>query len=180
MMNTKVTTIAFIALASGIMLNGCGGDDNNGSVNVTEVSTNPGVVRSGNQSVVTVRFSYEANQLFDDNERVLLTVQLPSGVTYKAGSAEIDRPLDDDSVSPEGIITCPDGSSFVSFDFDRQDLALATNPGGNADGRLTFTGITSGGATNVLINASASADGVEFSCQNGMEPEATGALNISA
>lgn len=167
MMKTTQSMIiaTMFLLFSGI--NGCDGGDGDGSAVVNEIAVDSTVLPLGTGGVLTVLFSFSAHDVFNDNRDIGLVVHLPRSLMYRNGTAEIKRPIDDNSVSPV-VTVCAGGDSYLTFELGSNNLIDASNPDGDPDAelRLTFDAIRikSGGA----IDASALNDGVPFSCETGM------------
>lgn len=161
---------------------GCGGSDEDDDIGtnavVVEVSGNPSVINVTQASILSTKFSFSSSDLFDEGDDIQVVVALPPQLRFRAGTAEIQRPIDDNDVNPDQELVCPDGSSFLRFTFGRSDLFDADNPSGDADAELTLTVDSTVPAGTVSIAATASDDTVAFSCAGGMGAQAQAAIII--
>ena len=162
-MKRECITRTLIGIIGLLVLAGCNGSGSSGS-GVDSLAVEPGVLAPGQASVVTVKFSFSSDDVFDEDEDVRVVVQLPSQVRYRPGSSEITRVLDDHSVDPVHVGSCGDGSSFIEYNFNEFDLDDASNPSGDADAELTFTvdAVLTGSAT---IRGAADNNGVAYACE---------------
>ena len=168
-----LTTIITVCSA----LSACGGSsDSDTSASITTLSAGPSVLRVGEGSVLKVGLSFSAGDTFLDNDRVNIVVRLPAGLAFDEGSAEIDRPIDDENLAPTSINPCPDGSSFLSFSLNQQDLLLATNPTGNTDAEITMQINETSALGSVIVAAAAGVNGVAFSCSSQFSGDQTAAI----
>ncbi len=152
--------------ATALLLSGCSGsdDDNSGiSARVIDLLLDDDTIRVGEGSVLRSYFSFSSDRVFDDGANVVVVVRLPNGVTFRDGSAEIQRPLDDDSVGAQ-ITNCPTGEQFLLFDLDSNDLDAAENPSGDADAELSLTVDGVAETTAVDIQVIARENTVNFQC----------------
>lgn len=152
---------------------GCSSNnDDGGSAFVNELGIEQSSLVLGQESVLTVKFSFSADDVFENEEEVGISVRLPSQLAFKDGSAEIKRIIDDHGVSPAGIASCSDSSSFVSFSFSRSDLIDANNPGGNADAELRFTVTAKSRGTGSQVLALAKENGAAVNCTTDFDSQA--------
>lgn len=168
-------TVLAVVLAG---VSGCDGDSGGGgSASVTDIIVESGTIAPGAGSVVRVEFSFSSDDVFDDDDNVALAVQLPATVRFLVGSAEIQRAIEDNDVAPQ-VQSCADGSTVLVFDLDEDDLADASNPGGNADAilTLTVTGAVSGGPNSIF--AGADENTITADC-TGIDAEASDLIIVS-
>lgn len=157
------------------VLTGCGGDggdDNNvpgSSVVSIDTDTNP--IPVGQAGILSVNFSYSANDVFDDGVNVVVVVHLPSNLRYRADTSEVDLPFGDDRQVGAQVTECGANGQFLLFDLDKSDLEAADNPGGDADARLTLTVDAVQATPTATVQAIAHDETVPFDC-NGFVPDA--------
>ncbi len=177
---TAALKLLVSVLAAGMIFTGCGSDDddeNDAGSNVVRMSSDTNPVARGGAAIVSVDFSFSSDDVFDDDQNVAVVVFVPSELTYRGGTAEIDRPIGDDRGVEPQIFPCANGS-FLLFDLDEDDLIEADNPGGDADATVKFTldAITASGAA--VVQSAANNNGVPFTCDAGMVPQAVVSLVI--
>ena len=114
--------LSFILLGFSLLsLNACSDwFDDDTDAEVRSLTINNVVIRIGEKGEIDVDFRFSEDDVFNDNEDVVIAISLPMGVQYLVGSAEIDGFFSDEDVDPF-ISTCDDGSSILFFDFD-EDL----------------------------------------------------------
>jgi hypothetical protein len=159
---------------------GCGDDDDDeddGGASVVSVSVDNNPISVLEESKVSTNITFSSDDVFDDDRNVEVVVKLPNNVSFKPDTAEIDQPSGDDRGVGVNVRSCPDGSTFISVDLDEDDLVGAENPSGNADAQLNFL-IVGASAGTQRIDASASVDGVLFSCDT-FVPDATTAIVVN-
>ena len=179
MVRTIAKTIV-VAGVSAVMLAGCGSDndiESDGSSNVVRVLADPSTLALNQGSIIRAEFSFASDDVFDDNQDVVLVVNLPATVRYRAGTAEIKRPIDDRSVIPE-VISCGDGHSLLRFRFDESELTDAENPSGDADAVLSFTvdAVARGNVT--VVSAQARNNALGASCDSVGEPQSSALISV--
>lgn len=149
------------------LLCSCGSsdDDNGTGAEVTDLAVGSTSLQLGEQTVVAVKFTYSADDIFDNGENVVVVVKLPNGVSLVEGTSEVDSIFGDEEVTPSVNVCKQTGESFVIYDLDESDLDLASNPDGDADAKLNFTirGVrTTDG--EVLLEARAENNSVLYTC----------------
>lgn len=160
------STVVGMCVLIGTTLSACGGDDDNSGLvaQIIEMFFTDDTIRVGEGTVLHVLFSYSSDRVFDENEMVSVVVRLPAETTFRNGTAEIQRPADDESVGAQ-IFDCPaSGEQFLLFDLDENDLATAGNPDGDADAELTLTVDALLANPDARIQATARENGVPFAC----------------
>lgn len=161
---------------------GCGGDDDDDdfgtNANIVELTVDPSVVVPGQGSVVHAKFSFSSSDALDANDDVELVIALPPQLAYRPGTAEIQRPIDDNDINPSQELVCADGSSFLRFNLGRSELIDAENPSGDGDAELTLTVDVRAGAGATTIAATASDDAIGFSCAGGIPAQASAAVVV--
>ncbi|MBX7137903.1 MAG: hypothetical protein K1X83_07970 [Oligoflexia bacterium] len=137
----KHSLICALGLTLMLGLNGCGGDSNGGSADstVTRIDVETPILNVGQSTVVKTRFSFSANDVFDDGEIVAVVLRLPAGLAFRDSSAELDLVGGPDDPVGALLANCNTGESFLVFNLDANDLVFARNPNGNADAELKLT-----------------------------------------
>lgn len=109
-----------------VLVAGCGGSDSdnlNGSYGVSDISALAKNITIGEGDRVDVYFTskYEFDGYPDGTDLVL---KLPAALAYQLGSSEIFDGSDDarDSRTPDRIVNCDDGTSFIVYNFSDSDL----------------------------------------------------------
>ena len=169
-----------VALMGLVMAPGCGSDSNSSTVTARILSFlfEQDTIAVGESTVVRSQFSFDAGNVFSDDQPVYLLFRLPPQVAFRTGSAEVQRPVVDDKVNPQ-IDLCPNGDFFLSFRLDEDDLAAASNPSGDADAELAFTIDALEEATGVVIEAAARDANTPFICDRTFVPDVAAGLRIS-
>lgn len=150
-------------------------DDTNswgGTTRVTEIYADDSIVPIGNGSVFRFNFTFNEEDVFNDQGSVNLVVKVPPQLSYRTGSAEIDGATsrDDNSVEPY-VLSCSKDGTYLSFTFIRYDLDDAEAPGDDADAQLKLTLDGETYANNVVVEASADGGAVAFGCRTTFIPE---------
>ena len=168
---------AFLATASLIACGSNDDGDSNHSSRVISLNADTNPVTAANGSIVSVDFSFSSDEVFDDGQNVVVVVHIPQELTFREGTSEVDSNTGEDrDVGPQGF-NCGALGTYFLFDLDSDDLALANNPSGDADGRLNFTVDTVSASPSVQIQAIARNNTVGFSCESGFTPDAV--LNLT-
>lgn len=159
-------------------LTNCGGSHNDDPVDVKEISAEDSALTVAQKTVVKVDFSFSADRVFNHDNTAYIVLQLPANLTFQRNSAEIQRPFDDNRVSPQ-VTVCSDGTTYLAFNFDDRDLVDATNPSGDADARVNFTVNAVSSGNDVIISGEGSEDPINVVCGSSLEnDEAVGAVTI--
>lgn len=174
---------AIIACA-GLGVAGCGGDGNDddddfGEVAaVVDVGVDDGNIRVGDATISRVGFTFSPDEVFNDRRTVVIVVAVGPGLRYREGTAEIQGDGGDEQIGAR-VSRCGDGTSFLEFEVDDDDLDFADDPGGDADAELTFTldAVSLEGLVNV--EARASYDSIFYSCDTQFLADATTFVNIA-
>ena len=161
-------TISFFLLFGALFsFGGCGSegdDDNFESPEITDMDLEEEAIRPLEGTVLAVEFSFDRSNVFDDNDEVAVVVRLPNGIIYREGTAEIDEDSGgDNGVNPETTL-CSDGTAFVRFNFDENDLSGAEDPDGDGDARLTLTIDALRVLGSAVIEARADENSAPFGC----------------
>lgn len=140
-------------------------DDGNftDSASVVDLRADDTTIRVGEGTVVTLDFTYDTDDVFDDNDAVNLVVRIPSGLSYRDDTSEVDSVGGDQKVGAR-ITPCAGGETYLTYILDEFDLDGAENPPGDADARLTFTVDAITGGTTHTLSARAATFNSAFTC----------------
>ncbi|MCC6952540.1 MAG: hypothetical protein IT290_00330 [Deltaproteobacteria bacterium] len=161
----KRSAYAFLALTIATTGFGCSGgddDDDFGGGGVTRVRIDDRTLSVGEGTVVAVDFEFDRQDIFIDDDNVVVVVRLPGQLRYRDDTSEIDGVGSDDGVGAR-VTECA-GETYLEYDLDRFDLDDAANPDGSADARLTLTVDAVSPGASVEIEAVAEENGVPYSC----------------
>lgn len=181
----KALRCASLALFLALAMTGCGDDDDdedgggfNDPASVVNLTIDKGILARGEQAVVTVETTFDAENIFDDGSNLVIVVRLPNGVVYVGETSEIDTIVDDRGVGAQVTTCAGTGETFLLYDLDENDLDSAENPGGDADMRLTLT--VQGAATTgpVTIDAAAEENTQFFACGQPFSAERQAAVSV--
>lgn len=176
----RTSLMTFLALISSASLIACGSNDDGDSTHssrVVSLNADRNPVTAAEGSIVSVDFSFSSDEVFDDGQNVVVVVHIPQELTFREGTSEVDSSTGEDrDVGPQGF-NCGALGTYFLFDLDSDDLALADNPSGDADGRLKFTVDTVSATPTAQIQAIARNNTVGFSCESGFTPDAI--LNLT-
>lgn len=170
MKNTSGIRFLSATVLSALLMTSCGGGDGGDSVEVTQISVDRSFLTVGDRSVINVEFSFSSDDVFNHDRTAYVVVKLPREVSFQLGSAEIQRPFDDNRVSPQ-INTCSDGTTYLSFAFDDRDLIDARNPGGDGDAQVNFTVRANSRGSGVIISGEASESPIATRCGTSLSDE---------
>ena len=143
---------------------------------VTKLEVSNNVIDLGDGTVVTAGFTFDTSSVFKDGENVTMVVQLPAGLSYRHGTAEIDDEVGDQDIDPE-VIECPAGESYLSFDMDDNNLDDLNDPSGEAIGNLMLT-VDGNEPGPWLIQARARQDVVFYGCGQAFNSDASVYLTV--
>lgn len=143
-----------------------------GSTLVTEIYSDDSIVPIGDGTVFRINFTFNEEDIFNDQGSVNLVVQVPPQLAYRTGSAEIDGQTsrEDDGVEPY-ILNCGNNGSYLSFTLTRYDLDDAAAPGDDADAQLKLTLNGEQYQNNVVVEAAADDSYVPFGCRSTFIPD---------
>ena len=159
-------------------MSGCDTSSNSDAFDaeVTKLEVDKNVIDLGDGTVVTAGFTFDTDSVFRDGENVIMVVQLPAGLSYRHGTAEIDDEIGDQDIDPE-VIECPSGESYLSFNMNDNDLDDLNDPSGEAIGNLMFT--VDGNAVGPwLIQARARQEVVFYGCNQAFNSDASVYLTV--
>jgi hypothetical protein len=159
------------------MLGACSNSDNQsnswgGSTRVTEIYADDAIVPIGDGTVFRFNFTFNEEDVFNDQGSVNLVVKVPPQLAYRTGSAEIDgdSSREDESVEPY-VLKCSKDGTYLSFTLIRYDLDNAQAPGDDADAQLKLTLDGKEYQNNVVVEAAADNGAVAFGCKTTFIPD---------
>ena len=141
----------------------CGG--NSERTEVEDISIGNGNLTLGAKTVVGVEFSFDDYQVFNSADNIFLSVRLPNGVDFDAGSAEIQGAFGDEDIEPD-VRVCDNGQTILIFDLDDNDLDRASDPSGEADAKVNFSVVGEKSVSSANIEASAGKARPIISCSD--------------
>ncbi len=183
MKNTAfVTIVSSLALLASMV--GCGDSDSifgsGGSTEVDEIEADDGVIALGEGTVVTFNFSFDDDDVLNDDGNVRLVVKLPRGLRYRADSSEIDEPGSSDKKVGAQILECSSsGDSYLLFDMDRFDLRGANAPNSDSDAQLKLTVDGTRRGSTLVIEARADKDRIAYGCEVNFLPDEQEVVSVS-
>lgn len=183
MKSSKITSlISSIALLSSVI--GCGGSNDifgsGGRTEVDEIQADDGVIGLGEGTVVTFNFSFDNDDVLNDDGNVRLVVKLPNGLKYRANSSEIDEAGSSDKEVGAQILECSSsGESYLLFDMDRFDLRSANAPNSDSDAQLKLTVDGTRRGSTLVIEARADKDRVAYGCDVTFVPDEQEVISVS-
>lgn len=113
-------------------------DDEYSEAVVVDLGLSDSLIKIGEKSVLSIEFSFSANSVLQDGERVVIAAKLAPELSYETGTAEIKGMFGDNKVSPEITLCKESGETILLFELDGKDLSTASNPDGDADARLNL------------------------------------------
>jgi hypothetical protein len=183
MKNTPLLTF-FSSIALLTSFTGCGGDDDifgsGGRTEVDEIQADDGVIALGEGTVVTFNFSFDDDDVLNDDGNVRLVVKLPNGLRYRPNSSEIDEPGSNDKEVGAQILECSSsGESYLLFDMDRFDLRGADAPNSDSDAQLKLTVDGTRRGSTLVIEARADKDRIAYGCDVSFVPDEQEVISVS-
>ena len=135
----------------------------NGNTEIISISSSLDQIAVGEGAIFYFDFDFDENEVYFDGGVVNIVVRVPPELSYLLYSAEIDENgSNDNSVNPY-VLTCGDGSSYLAFSLDDNDLDEAYSPDDSeAQLKLTLTGRRKG--TFALVQAVATDTAFTFGC----------------
>jgi len=149
---------------------GCSSNDDNGddffnSARVVDLAVEDSTIHVGDGTVLAVNFSFDASNVFNDDDNVSVVVRLPEGIEYRDDTSEIDGVSGDDGVGAQVVRCVASGETYLIYDLDRFDLDNAANPAGDGDAVITLTIDATKRGDFATIEAAADGDRTPlFSC----------------
>ena len=162
----KVDHLGLILCLCALIFTACGSDSDDVRARVINSSLSERVLQVGQGTVLTLGLEYENSiQLpFESSEDISLVVKIPAGLTYREGTAEIQRVVDDKGVNPRIENCLLNGEQFLYFRLDGDDLDQGRDPSGSADVEITLT-LDAVAARGIgVIEAAADRDTPLFDC----------------
>ena len=186
MQNMKTTSLLTILCSFALLssITGCGGDDDifgsGGSTEVDEIQADDGVIALGEGTVVTFNFSFDNDDVLNDDGNVRLVVKLPNGLKYRADSSEIDEAGSSDKEVGAQILECAtSGETYLLFDMDRFDLRSANAPNSDSDAQLKLTVDGTRRGSTLVIEARADKDRIAYGCNINFFPDEQEVVSVS-
>lgn len=175
-MRLSIITGMSIALMS---LLSCGGDGSiSGSYKATDVHIIADDIEIGEAVRVDVYFETKTDFVGRPDD-VELVVQIGSALRYQPGSSEIyDGNTDDtDDRSPDDVVRCADGRTFLLYRFDDDDLEDRSIFGSTGFGlRIHVVGEN---RTSVARIEAAAGEEQEFSCRDDFNSESSDSVEVT-
>lgn len=141
--------IISILLVSALLFYGACSDafhDDDAEAEVKSITIGDSMIPRGEKRGIVLNLRYSEDDVFDDNDDVVVALVLPTELIYTEDSANIEGVFDDEGLNPIRIF-CDDGSTLLIFNIDEDDLRGAQEPS-SADARLrlevTAVSLTSG------------------------------------
>lgn len=150
----KIAALTLIVVSS-LTLISCGDNDGNGNSRVVNAELNQNTIKVGESSVFRMGLEYSGTRKpFKNPPDISLIVLVPPGLSYRNGTAEIQRSVKDIRVNPV-VTNCETGEQYLDFRLDGDDLVQGSKPSKNADVEvsLTIDGIQPVGIVNLQAKA---------------------------
>lgn len=180
----RVLGVAAMAVTA-LTLAGCGGgnDDDDDeffgeSAAVVDIGVDDGNIRVGDSTITRVGITFSDDEVFNDRRSVVVVAAVGPGLRFREGTAEVQGNAGDEQIGTR-VSRCPDGTSFLEFEVDDDDLSFADNPSGDADAEITFTldAVSLEGLVN--IEARASYDSIFYNCDDRFLADRSTFVNIA-
>ena len=155
-----LTAILFLSIMC-LSVSGCSDNEN---TEVTDIYTANSTIEIDEPAIFDVDFDFNSNDVFDDGETVSLVVKVPAGLSYLRGSAQLNQWGSNDLAVPPVIRRCTDGSTYLAFVFDDNDLDDGQSSG-NADAELSLTLVGARRGQALAVEATASIESVPYGCR---------------
>jgi len=136
--------------------------DNQGT-KVTDVSTSNSVIELQEPAIFEIDFDYASDDVFNDGDTVSLVVKVPPQLSYLQNSARLNQWGGNDLTATPARRTCSDGTTYLAFVFDDNDLDNA-HSSNNADAELSVTLVGKSRGQEISVEATASTDNVDYGC----------------
>jgi len=171
-----IRKIAVIVTA--FFISGCGSSIiSDGEYSVENVNFLANDIDVG-ESVRTEIFFQTKTEFDGAADGVQVVVKISSALRYLPGSSEIydDSTEDSDSRSPDQVVTCPDGSTYLFYNFDDSELDDRSLVGSFDFGfKIEVFGVSR--TRSAVISASA-AENQQFSCFSDFEDEESDSIEV--
>lgn len=158
-MQRLITRLVFCVVPLAMIA--CAEDQN---TEVTEVYTANSTIELLEPAIFEINFDYNYNDVFDDGDTVSLVVKVPPQLEYLKNSAELNEWGSNDQYVNPFARKCADGTTYLAFVFDDNDLDNAYSPD-NADAQLSITLVGVRRGQEVTVEATASSDNVPYGCR---------------
>lgn len=138
--------------------------DGSGVTQVVSIESDQDQIAVGEESVFYIDFDFDENEVYFEGGAVNLVVRLPAALSYLMYSAEVNEyGSADNSVDPY-IVRCGNGSSYLVFSLDDNDLDEAYSPN-DAEAQLKMTLVGRRPGYQVMVQATADDGLVQFGCE---------------
>ena len=167
-----LSTLLFSALSASGCGGGGGGNDLPGQpALVTQMQLKDSQLHVGDGTVLFTDIAYNTDDVFNFGNNVVLVVRLPSGVSYRNKTAELDGGKAGDTTLFPRVTQCLSGTSFLEFNLNADVLSLGVSPNGDSDSRVKLTIDGEAPIGNVEIEARASNNSLTFGCGDTFAPD---------
>lgn len=178
----------YIYLISGLLLSltACGNDPNliddifgGSSTNkMRQISVDDETVPPGQGVVARFDFSIDRDNIFNDGGQVFISIEMPSNLSLRSDSSEIDGIASRDRSVSMQQVNCGDGRRFLFTVLGDDELDDAVAPDSDTDARLQLTLDTARPTGLVVLNARADGTFAGSLCAQAFEPEETHAFQV--
>jgi hypothetical protein len=118
----------------------------------------------GEPAIFQIDFDYNSSDVFDDGDTVSLVVKVPAQLEYLRNSARLNQWGSDDLLTTPYVRKCLDGTTYLAFVFDDNDLDDGQSDG-NSDAQLSVTLVANRPGQEVTVEATAALNGVSYGCR---------------
>ncbi len=159
----KINSFSIAALLT-LSLASCGDSDGDSNSRVVNAELSDNVIQVGESSVFRMGLEYSGRSgLFNNPDDISLVVLVPAGLSYKNGTAEIQRSIEDKGVDPV-VTNCATGEQYLDFRLDGDDLVQGSDPSGSADVEVSLTIEATSPVGIAILQATADRNQPLFSC----------------
>lgn len=155
----RLSTKLFVCVLA-LAVSGCA---DNQDTKVTDISTSNSAIELQEPAIFEIGFDYNSDDVFNHGDTVNLVVKVPPQLSYLKNSAQLNQWGGSDfNVTPYSR-TCSDGTTYLAFVFDDNDLDNA-HSSNNSDAELSVTLVGKRRGQQIAVEATASIDNVEYGC----------------
>jgi hypothetical protein len=152
-----IFSLALVVLST----SGCA-DDNN--TEVTDIYTANSTMEVEEPAIFQIEFDYNSEKVFNDGDTVSLVVKIPAQLSYLRNSAELNQWGGDDMMATPFVRTCLDGTTYLAFVFDDNDLDDSQSSN-DSDAELSITLVAKRQGTEIPVEATAAIESVPYGCR---------------
>ena len=142
-------------ILSGILLIffsvGCGDRDND-ITEVVRLSFDDSLFQVGEASVIRAGVSFDEEDIFFDDDDVILIVRVPQEISLIRGTSEVQGTFDDEDIGAQ-VIGCDNDEFAIVFQLNDNDLRFADDPSGDSNAEISFTVSGDAPIENGIISA---------------------------